>query len=225
MAARRAILETSIGYRLRDGVRFCICSERAVFLDLPADRYFCLPTSVDQAFMRWLGGQADTQTSLDGLVELGVLVEAEDLPAAAQPAHTPRPARDLNGETSTNLFWILWAACEQLLARRRLRRSPFGTLMLALEGLASRSPGVERRAHACVAAAFAGSRLLLHRHDNCLSHSLAFHRACRRLRIDASFVIGVRLDPFSAHCWVQCGDLVLNDSVERVRHYTPIVVA
>lgn len=214
-----------MGYRLRDGVRFCICSERAVFLDLPADRYFCLPESIDQAFGRWRDGQADAQSSLDRLIELGVLVEAEAPPAAAHPAHIPRPARDLNGETSTNLFWILWAASEQLLARRRLRRSPFGALMLALEGLASRSPGVERRAHARIAAAFAGSRLLLHSHDNCLSHSLAFHRACRRLRIDASLVIGVRLDPFSAHCWVQCADLVLNDSVERVRHYTPIMVA
>lgn len=214
-----------MGHRLRDGIRFCISSERAVFLDLPGDRYFCLPSSVDQAFQRWLDGQPEAQTALDSLIELGVLVQADSLPIVQQQAHLPTPVRDMSNETSTNIFGILWASFEQLLARHRLRRSPFGALVAALEEAGAGSSGEVCRAHAKIAAAFAGCRLFIHSHDNCLSQSLAFHRACRRLRIDGSFVIGVRLDPFSAHCWVQCGDLVLNDSVERVRHYTPIVVA
>jgi hypothetical protein len=37
-------------------------------------------------------------------------------------------------------------------------------------------------------------------------------------------VIGVRLAPFSFHAWVQFGDIVLNDEVDTVRPYTPILV-
>jgi hypothetical protein len=34
----------------------------------------------------------------------------------------------------------------------------------------------------------------------------------------------VKASPFGAHCWLQEGDLILNDSVERVGAYTPIMI-
>lgn len=37
------------------------------------------------------------------------------------------------------------------------------------------------------------------------------------------WVFGVRCEPFSAHCWVQQGDCVLNDSLDQVKQYTPIM--
>ncbi|HCY01912.1 MAG TPA: lasso peptide biosynthesis B2 protein, partial [Erythrobacter sp.] len=33
-----------------------------------------------------------------------------------------------------------------------------------------------------------------------------------------------RSDPFGAHCWVQHGEAVLNDTAEEVLRYTPILV-
>ena len=41
----------------------------------------------------------------------------------------------------------------------------------------------------------------------------------------ADWVFAVKGAPFAAHCWIQLGDIVLNDSVENVRAYTPIMVA
>jgi hypothetical protein len=38
-------------------------------------------------------------------------------------------------------------------------------------------------------------------------------------------VIGVKLNPFAAHCWLQVGDVVLNDLPERVAAFTPILTA
>jgi len=37
-------------------------------------------------------------------------------------------------------------------------------------------------------------------------------------------VFGVKLNPFSAHCWVQAGDIVLNDAIDHVTIHTPILV-
>jgi hypothetical protein len=34
----------------------------------------------------------------------------------------------------------------------------------------------------------------------------------------------VKLEPFGAHCWIQDDDTVLNDTVEVVRQYTPVLV-
>lgn len=39
----------------------------------------------------------------------------------------------------------------------------------------------------------------------------------------STFVIGVRSKPFAAHAWVQSSDVVLNDTIENVRRYTPIL--
>ncbi len=38
-----------------------------------------------------------------------------------------------------------------------------------------------------------------------------------------ALVFGVRLDPFHAHCWVQLDECVVNEPVENVRQYTPIM--
>jgi hypothetical protein len=217
-----------MSYHLRPGLHFCICSGRAIFLDVPGDRYFCLPSAIDAAFQFWASGQrSDVAEKLSKLIELGVIIEGGPGSPTAPPRLTQTPKSDLSAAVSGNIVWILWASAEQLLARRRLRRSSFSSLVHALEveprrqKVSSTNPGILSR----VAGAFGGSRLLVHGWDNCLSQSLAFHRVCRRLRIDAELVIGVSVDPFSAHCWVQLGDVVLNDSVERVRNYTPILAA
>ena len=35
--------------------------------------------------------------------------------------------------------------------------------------------------------------------------------------------VSSQASPFSAHCWVQQGDVVLNDTIENVRPFTPIM--
>jgi hypothetical protein len=50
-----------------------------------------------------------------------------------------------------------------------------------------------------------------------LLHFLAAHG------ILADWVFGVRADPFCAHCWLQKEDTVLNDTVEHVSTFDPIM--
>ncbi len=42
--------------------------------------------------------------------------------------------------------------------------------------------------------------------------------------IHPDWVFGVKTEPFDAHCWVQHGEIVLNDAPDRVRQYSPILV-
>jgi hypothetical protein len=58
----------------------------------------------------------------------------------------------------------------------------------------------------------------------CLLDSLAMVKFLARRKLHASIVFGVTSDPFSAHCWVQAGDLVLNDTVGHANAHTPIRV-
>jgi hypothetical protein len=44
-----------------------------------------------------------------------------------------------------------------------------------------------------------------------------------RSGLEASLIFGVRLDPFAAHCWAECGLLVLNEPAEIAMEFTPIL--
>ena len=60
--------------------------------------------------------------------------------------------------------------------------------------------------------------------NECLYDSLALIEFLARNGIYADWVFGVQTRPFAAHCWVQHGDTVFNDTVEHVSGYTPIMV-
>jgi hypothetical protein len=75
-----------------------------------------------------------------------------------------------------------------------------------------------------VAAAWQSKRLWS-AENKCLPRSLALANALRSAGGAARLVIGVRLNPFAAHAWVQDGTIVLNDTVDHVLLFTPILVA
>ena len=57
----------------------------------------------------------------------------------------------------------------------------------------------------------------------CLLRGFQLQRLFRERGVDVSWVFGVKTWPFAAHCWVQVGDLVVGDTVDRVSRYTPIM--
>ncbi|MEE7561107.1 lasso peptide biosynthesis B2 protein, partial [Xanthomonas sp. Kuri4-2] len=113
----------------------------------------------------------------------------------------------------------------------RLQRSPLRRVLARLQagrhiafpvGDAPHAPAEQRL---CAAAAvYRRARLYVPVEMRCLLDSLALLRFLRRRQCHARLVFGVALDPFSAHCWVQADDLVLNDTVGNVHAHTPIRV-
>jgi len=57
----------------------------------------------------------------------------------------------------------------------------------------------------------------------CLFDSLALIHFLARFGLFPQWVYGVKLEPWGAHCWVQAGDLVVNDIIDNVNGYTPIM--
>lgn len=58
----------------------------------------------------------------------------------------------------------------------------------------------------------------------CLLRSFLLLRLLHRYGHDAIWVFGVTTWPFEAHCWLQVDDVVLDDELDRVAAYTPILV-
>jgi len=60
--------------------------------------------------------------------------------------------------------------------------------------------------------------------DHCLGDALVLANYLLHLRHDVQFVVGVKARPFEAHAWAQIGSHVIEDFVEQVQLFTPILV-
>jgi hypothetical protein len=223
--------------RLKPDLHWCVCAGRVVLLDLKADRYFCVPAGVDEAFLRAAEGDAlpDDRNKLQALLDRGLVLDQGGVGGGgggARPATRTIVAEadgDLFGEAlpRANAWDLLTVVVLQARAALQLRRQPLSVITrhVAAEGEAAsrRPPGGLDRLLAIVSA-FAASSLALREADRCLARALAAHAACCREGIAPKLVLGVQLDPFRAHAWVQLGTRVLIGDYEQVRLFTPIAV-
>lgn len=204
-------------------IHYCVCDDRAVFLDVERDRYFCLPSRLNQAFVRTvIDGDAMSGADAERLRALGI-----ERPApgefAARPDRHAMPIREIGPSDRTSL--VLRASAAHWLVRSRLRRWRFARLLAHERHRAPRRTHyASDQAFAELHAAFRRASLWMGESDQCLARSIAFRMLAFRLGLAPTLVLGVKLDPFAAHCWVQSEDCVANDSSERVRCFTPIFV-
>ncbi|MGB6449413.1 MAG: lasso peptide biosynthesis B2 protein, partial [Steroidobacteraceae bacterium] len=147
----------------------------------------------------------------------------------ACPVSIPIPGpRDLS-QSRPPFHSVLRKSALFLLACRRadiaLRRQSFETVVSDVEIRKRRgradSPAPGRAVR--LAAVFDALRPIYPRPYLCTFDSLALVHFLAYHRLHARWVFGVRADPFYAHCWVQYGDTLLNDAVERVLPLTPIM--
>jgi Transglutaminase-like superfamily len=60
--------------------------------------------------------------------------------------------------------------------------------------------------------------------DMCLFETFALSEFLARHGVFPRWVFGVQARPFAAHCWLQHGGIVINDTVDHVGRYAPIMV-
>jgi hypothetical protein len=197
-----------------------------VFLDLTSNRYFCLPEMTGGLFRRWAAGEMLAPDELAPLLDCGV-IEAGDGSRKAATTH-PAAARDyaLGNARGGAAIDVMAAVTGQLRARCWLKLRPMASIAarLADERPATAGDAQDEARQRRVAGAFVASAVLLRADDQCLPRAIAARRLCQRHGQEAALVLGVRLEPFAAHSWVQCGDAVIVGELENVRLYTPILV-
>lgn len=222
-----------MGFRLKDDLHYCVAGQRAIFLDVAADRYFTLPKSADGAFQRLARGSpmaAGDQQALETLVEQGVLFPDVHATIGLPGFAVPRPLHDIfpTGKSHAGAAAIFTAVRMQIAAIRMLRTRGFAEIIAYLRaskpaalagGCSTHHPEVDR-----IAAAFRRTRFLFRPTDRCLARALGFTLCAYRLQASPMLVFGVRTNPFIAHCWLQCGDRIIHDDSGQATLFTPIMV-
>lgn len=217
-----------MSWRLTPEVGMAAVGEDLVFLDVAQDAYLCMPGGASAIRRASFGLIIDDQAIAEDLVEAGLIEDRAGAPAGQTPAppamsdlRTHSIARPRLGEQlSFGSLTVLRAgdyhrrSLQQMLAIVRHRGS--GTRRYS--ALAP-DPDLLRRA-----AVF--DRLLpwAPRQEACLYRSFMLLRFLGDFGREANWVFGVRTRPFEAHCWIQAGGVVLNDTADHARTYAPILV-
>lgn len=201
-------------------------------MDLTRDRYFALPANLDTAFLQAVessGVAAIPPDEAARLIKAGVLVAADKAQAIDSPDALDLPMSDRSSSAAAarpSPALVIEVVLTQLAASLMVRVFPMRIIVRHLQHLQKR---VEQHAVGDMtaldklAAAFRIASVLLKSEGNCLPRTLAFVWLARRRGYHASLVIGVRINPFSAHCWPQYGDVVLNDRMDRAVQFQPIL--
>lgn len=211
-------------YRLSPDMRCCTIGTHSIFLDLACDRYFLLKQDAEVRFQKFRAGRAD-EADLAWLISKRIICPGARQPSDNFPAlHAPQcSALDID-LPSARFVSTAQAAIAQIAASRAIRRLPIARILGEIQPVSQRRIPDERRHALHVASAFRQARYFISGTDQCLPRGIAMKRMLARQGCHADLVIGVAL-PFSAHCWVQLGSMVLTDPLDLVEIYKPILVA
>jgi len=231
-------------YHLSPNRYACVSDGRVVILDLENDKYLSLDADVS-ALLR---ANVDLLSSREGLPQadpasplgktLAQLAENGSLSSAQPPrdvdarrqcvapksAILPHsPFREHLGahEAARYVASVVSAKCA-------LRMCSLHRIVLheRRKAVAARPSGAIfdpiRAARLC--SVYSRLRVIATGPGQCLFDSLALKRFLAKYGLFPDWIFGVHLNPFSAHCWLQHGDLLVHDSLDFVSRYTPIMV-
>jgi len=225
-------------YRLSPNIHFCVCDDALIFLDVARDTYFRFSGRQRDWFesIRAAGANQDLNGPEAGfaerLVAKQILTRDRQTGVPLSAACFTPPVACLSRlactDTSTRVVptaghmmlatlsaWWLEHACrfEHVVAsvqqwKANTARRPAPSVEHVLE-LASRF-------HALTPYFFST-------HDACRFRSLALIRFLTVFGVQADWVFGVRLCPFGAHCWVEYNGVILNEDLDTVTEFRPIM--
>lgn len=197
-----------------------------VFLDVAADAYSCLPGGAKEIAFH-PGGRVEVRDAAlaADLHAAGLIVPQDLSPVVLRSPASPRAVhsavRTTNGPPSPGDAWQALACSGDVFFN--YRGHTFADLIEGakrdrVRKVRSRADLVEvvDRFHRWVPYAPVSGK--------CLLRAFMLLRLLRRQGHDAQWVFGVTTWPFRAHCWLQADDMVLDDSLEYVAPFHPIMV-
>jgi hypothetical protein len=232
-------------YRLSPFVRHCAVDDGVVILNLKTQKYLSLPCEWRETFERIIDGRstldsrrgeaADTTpaAALKGLLDADLVFLADGPATPASPVHMP-PRNSLTAlpyERPKSTVWLRYGSAfvaSLSTAGYQLKFKTFEDVIQHIQGARTRIATNAEEDGFKVSELFQAFRWLrlwsYSASGACLFDSLALVDFLTRNNVVARLTLGVRSKPFGAHAWVQWHDVALNDSVENVTRYTPILV-
>lgn len=212
-------------WRLLPHAFACFAGSKLILLDLRQDRYFAVPEPLLPSMHEWLERKyscAPPENVADLLTRSLILRRGDEAPTNALKERVSIPANLASPIAQDFAVPALRQAATIMSIWLRLRSSPLRRILDHRSATAIPGRPADAEAVSICAALYDKGRSFTPITRNCLLDSLALDRTLARKGLGATLVFGVCPTPFSAHCWLQTKDLILNDSFDHVSRFTPI---
>ena len=218
-------------YGMAPGVHLADVEGDLVLLDARRNAYFCAPRADARGLKAALTGNSRFRPGADILEELEAagLFMMIDAPARYDPPPFLATA-DLYGKPgararlSLRQIWHLLAAFTSARLAIRFARPERWFRKIARRNARGHCRGpLETAELEALARLVRNAQPFFPGTARCLGSSLFLLGVLHRRGLRARWVFGVRTYPFEAHCWVEHDGMILNDSLEHARTFTPIV--
>jgi len=207
---------------LRSDVHLAQLDQDIVLLDVRQSEYLCLPDAAAVFDRRGDGVKILDEDLAHQASELGLLGQGwrPDQLALIPAGADVQTITDFRA-SARDIFAFL--AAYGVLVKRYYRR-PFGELITyARDQGRGRAPALITPELLETVQAFRRLLPWAPFEGVCLYRSFYLLAFLRLRGFDATWMFGVRTWPFEAHCWLQLGDTVLDDSLDHVRSFSPIL--
>ena len=217
-----------------------------IFLSASRDKYSCVThadlMSIGNRLHGWQDRagaaehvslfDAEAETLIDSLISKGIITAhpsdgkpfaESECPGCERVLENPEPS----APAKRSLFCVtrFFLACARV--DWHLRKKDLLCILARIERRRLRARSSATTCNVAqtstLIAAFEELRPLYPRPYLCLFDSLALREFLATYRLFPRVVFGVVADPFQAHCWLQDGNVVLNDDLEQVAKYKPIL--
>ena len=213
---------------MNDEIAHAVCRTRTVFLDISEGRYFCLDPAGDNAFRGFLSGDRSDAAAeaLQPLFDRGFRFPPPPSgPLAWRDHFQPATCEHAVGSVSRVriCFLIPLVAWSLLRASRTIRVGGFRQIVTEITRWSDSASVRDASTIPSLLDAYQSIRRYMPWKRTCLLDSLAMLSLLRMFNVRATFVVGVADQPFSAHCWIQSGPRLLNDRLENIANFEPII--
>jgi hypothetical protein len=206
-----------------DHVRAAADMGGIVFLDTQADRYFCTPHCAPSGARDLLAlSGASLPLGPDqaaGLLKSGLITPK----CSAATKVAPRVQSAINAGRKEARVRDLPGVLHACFGARRQLQKPFARLLDLRETQDACDSECVKHIGALLSS-FEAWRIYDPQSRICLFDSIALRFFLRRRGIASRIVFGVKTRPFEAHCWVQRGNQIINERLERARSFQPILI-
>lgn len=214
-------------WRILPHLTACLAADHVVLLDIRQDRYFLVPPALTSRVADWLRSTsppAPPSAFVALMRDSGILREGETFaaPPRPEPVTIPVTLESSSSPAAIGPIDRLGIAKAVIASRLALRHLPLAIVLRRYHRrpVAPRRTGFDAPA---LAHRFASARYFSPLARQCLRDSLALGSWLKDQGVTPTLVFGVAAPAFSAHCWVQDGAAILNDSFDRVSRFTPIL--
>ncbi len=203
------------------GIHMVRIDEDIVILAVIHDRYAALVGAADHLVLGPGGAVRVTDAVQADLIAAGLIREGAPDPARRSAAVA---RHDLVVPSAGFTPNALRAAAALTASALRFRRLSFAQMIATSPRADAPGPPVSIQDLARVMSAARAAWPWMPLDGACLQRAFQLRALYARHGFAVDWVFGVRTWPFAAHCWLQSGDRVLNDTLDRVGRYTPIMV-